>query len=110
MALLKDKQFVCVGMRNSRLWVIEISPSLDDRPSLYKTRPWKEEQYAIFFSVDQDFLKVESKSVLLCTFKDILNGKFNKHLQPSSTVPEWRAKENDLRLLLTNGRIIKYVK
>ncbi|XP_045876272.1 lysine-specific demethylase 7A isoform X2 [Meles meles] len=36
-----------------------------------------------------------------------LNGKFNKHLQPSSTVPEWRAKDNDLRLLLTNGRIIK---
>lgn len=109
MALLKDKQFVCVGMRNSRFWVIEISPSLDGCPSLYKARPWKEEQYAVF-SVDQDFLKVESKSVLLCTFKDILNGKFNKHLQPSSTVPEWRAKENDLRLLLTNGRIIKYVK
>ena len=39
--------------------------------------------------------------------EDILSGKFNKHLQPSSTVPEWRAKENDLRLLPTNGRIIK---
>lgn len=51
--------------------------------------------------------------VLFLYFKDILssklNGKFNKHLQPSSTVPEWRAKDNDLRLLLTNGRIIKYV-
>lgn len=53
-------------------------------------------------------------SVLFLYFKDVLssklNGKFNKHLQPSSTVPEWRAKDNDLRLLLTNGRIIKYVK
>lgn len=56
-------------------------------------------------------LRVEIEEVLLLYFKDILssklNGKFNKHLQPSSTVPEWRAKDNDLRLLLTNGRIIK---
>ncbi|KAM9029781.1 lysine-specific demethylase 7A isoform 5-T5 [Ara ararauna] len=33
-----------------------------------------------------------------------LNGRFNK---PSSTIPEWRTKDNDLRLLLTNGRIIR---
>ncbi|KAM4671790.1 lysine-specific demethylase 7A isoform 4-T4 [Amazona ochrocephala] len=36
-----------------------------------------------------------------------LNGRFNKPLQPSSTIPEWRTKDNDLRLLLTNGRIIR---
>ncbi|XP_066490031.1 lysine-specific demethylase 7A isoform X2 [Tiliqua scincoides] len=36
-----------------------------------------------------------------------LNGRFNKPLQPSSTVPEWRPKDNDLRLLLSNGRIIR---
>ncbi|XP_039218071.1 lysine-specific demethylase 7A isoform X2 [Crotalus tigris] len=36
-----------------------------------------------------------------------LNGRFNKPLQPSSTVPEWRTKDNDLRLLLSNGRIIR---
>uniref|UniRef100_A0A8C8BSZ8 Lysine demethylase 7A n=1 Tax=Otus sunia TaxID=257818 RepID=A0A8C8BSZ8_9STRI len=36
-----------------------------------------------------------------------LNGRFNKPFQPSSTVPEWRAKDNDLRLLLSNGRIIR---
>ncbi|KAK7818092.1 hypothetical protein U0070_014687 [Myodes glareolus] len=52
----------------------------------------------------------EEASIYQDPKSDILNGKFNKHLQPSSTVPEWRAKENDLRLLLTNGRIIKYVK
>ncbi|XP_042326771.1 lysine-specific demethylase 7A isoform X4 [Sceloporus undulatus] len=36
-----------------------------------------------------------------------LNGRFNKPLQPSSTVPEWRTKDNDLRLLLSNGKIIR---
>ncbi|XP_062472419.1 lysine-specific demethylase 7A isoform X4 [Pezoporus occidentalis] len=36
-----------------------------------------------------------------------LNGRFNKPLQPSSTIPEWRTKDNDLRLLLSNGRIIR---
>ncbi|NXL92615.1 KDM7A demethylase, partial [Alectura lathami] len=36
-----------------------------------------------------------------------LNGRFNKPFQPSSTVPEWRSKDNDLRLLLSNGRIIR---
>ncbi|XP_060632829.2 lysine-specific demethylase 7A [Anolis sagrei] len=36
-----------------------------------------------------------------------LNERFNKPLQPSSTVPEWRTKDNDLRLLLSNGRIIR---
>ncbi|XP_057406165.1 lysine-specific demethylase 7A isoform X2 [Balaenoptera acutorostrata] len=63
-----------------------------------------------------DILELHTREVLrrleMCPWEeDILssklNGKFNKHLQPSSTVPEWRAKDNDLRLLLTNGRIIK---
>ncbi|XP_039338961.1 lysine-specific demethylase 7A [Mauremys reevesii] len=36
-----------------------------------------------------------------------LSGRFNKPFQPSSTVPEWRTKDNDLRLLLSNGRIIR---
>uniref|UniRef100_A0A8C3P300 Lysine-specific demethylase 7A n=1 Tax=Chrysemys picta bellii TaxID=8478 RepID=A0A8C3P300_CHRPI len=36
-----------------------------------------------------------------------LNGRFNKPFQPSSTVPEWKTKDNDLRLLLSNGRIIR---
>nr|XP_023394934.1 lysine-specific demethylase 7A isoform X1 [Loxodonta africana] len=66
-----------------------------------------------------DILELHTREVLkrleMCPWEeDILssklNGKFNKHLQPSSTVPDWRAKDNDLRLLLTNGRIIKYVK
>ncbi|KAF5914504.1 hypothetical protein HPG69_016455 [Diceros bicornis minor] len=54
---------------------------------------------------------IKELSKVIRAIEDILssklNGKFNKHLQPSSTVPEWRAKDNDLRLLLTNGRIIK---
>ncbi|ELW68839.1 Lysine-specific demethylase 7 [Tupaia chinensis] len=54
---------------------------------------------------------IKELSKVMRAIEDILssklNGKFNKHLQPSSTVPEWRAKDNDLRLLLTNGRIIK---
>uniref|UniRef100_A0A8D2HVA6 Lysine demethylase 7A n=1 Tax=Urocitellus parryii TaxID=9999 RepID=A0A8D2HVA6_UROPR len=63
-----------------------------------------------------DILELHTREVLkrleMCPWEeDILssklNGKFNKHLQPSSTVTEWRAKDNDLRLLLTNGRIIK---
>uniref|UniRef100_G3SWS4 [histone H3]-dimethyl-L-lysine(9) demethylase n=1 Tax=Loxodonta africana TaxID=9785 RepID=G3SWS4_LOXAF len=63
-----------------------------------------------------DILELHTREVLkrleMCPWEeDILssklNGKFNKHLQPSSTVPDWRAKDNDLRLLLTNGRIIK---
>uniref|UniRef100_A0A8C2YH16 Lysine demethylase 7A n=1 Tax=Coturnix japonica TaxID=93934 RepID=A0A8C2YH16_COTJA len=36
-----------------------------------------------------------------------LNGRFNKPFQPSSTVPDWRTKDNDLRLVLSNGRIIR---
>ncbi|EAW83941.1 hCG16420, isoform CRA_b [Homo sapiens] len=51
-----------------------------------------------------DILELHTREDILSSK---LNGKFNKHLQPSSTVPEWRAKDNDLRLLLTNGRIIK---
>ncbi|XP_007950977.1 lysine-specific demethylase 7A [Orycteropus afer afer] len=63
-----------------------------------------------------DILELHTRAVLkrleMCPWEEDvssskLNGKFNKHLQPSSTVPEWRAKDNDLRLLLTNGRIIK---
>lgn len=50
--------------------------------------------------------------MLLLLFQDTtsskLNGRFNKPFQPSSTVPEWRTKDNDLRLLLSNGRIIRY--
>ncbi|XP_043943217.1 lysine-specific demethylase 7A [Protopterus annectens] len=36
-----------------------------------------------------------------------LSEKFNKDLQPSSTVPEWKSRNNHLRLLLSNGRIIR---
>ncbi|KAM6200934.1 lysine-specific demethylase 7A [Rhynchocyon petersi] len=63
-----------------------------------------------------DILELHTREVLrrleMCPWEeDILSsklsGKFNKHLQPSSTVPDWRAKDNDLRLLLTNGRIVK---
>ncbi|XP_075066484.1 lysine-specific demethylase 7A isoform X2 [Mixophyes fleayi] len=36
-----------------------------------------------------------------------LNMKFNKSLQPSSTVPERKMMDNDIRLLLSNGRIIR---
>ncbi|KAM9313004.1 lysine-specific demethylase 7A [Gastrophryne carolinensis] len=35
-----------------------------------------------------------------------LNMKFNKPLLPSSTVPDWKIQDNDIRLLLSNGRII----
>ncbi|PIO37767.1 hypothetical protein AB205_0154240 [Aquarana catesbeiana] len=36
-----------------------------------------------------------------------LNMKFNKPLQPSSTVPDQKMRDNDMRLLLSNGRIIR---
>ncbi|XP_063785011.1 lysine-specific demethylase 7A isoform X2 [Pseudophryne corroboree] len=36
-----------------------------------------------------------------------LNLKFNKSLQPSSTVPDRKTKDNNFRLLLSNGRIIR---
>ncbi|XP_045144848.1 lysine-specific demethylase 7A [Echinops telfairi] len=63
-----------------------------------------------------DVLELHTREVLkrleMCPWEeDILSSKvhsrFNKHLQPSSTVPDWRARDNDLRLLLTNGRIVK---
>ncbi|XP_006887287.1 PREDICTED: lysine-specific demethylase 7A [Elephantulus edwardii] len=63
-----------------------------------------------------DILELHTREVLrrleMCPWEEVvlspkLNGKFNKHLQPSSTVPDGRAKDNDLRLLLTNGRIVK---
>ncbi|KAG8438657.1 hypothetical protein GDO86_005011 [Hymenochirus boettgeri] len=36
-----------------------------------------------------------------------LSMKFNKPLQPSSTVPDQKYRDNGLRLLLSNGRIIR---
>ncbi|XP_072256323.1 lysine-specific demethylase 7A isoform X2 [Pyxicephalus adspersus] len=36
-----------------------------------------------------------------------MNMKFNKPLQPSSTVPDQKIKDNDIRLLLSNGKIIR---
>ncbi|KAM5171384.1 lysine-specific demethylase 7A [Mantella aurantiaca] len=36
-----------------------------------------------------------------------LSMKFNKPLQPSSTIPDRKMRDNDIRLLLSNGRIIR---
>ncbi|CAI9624223.1 unnamed protein product, partial [Staurois parvus] len=36
-----------------------------------------------------------------------LNMKFNRPLQPSSTVPDQKMRDNDMRLLLSNGKIIR---
>ncbi|EMP23998.1 Lysine-specific demethylase 7 [Chelonia mydas] len=56
-------------------------------------------------SVEEENSKPVKTQGILANSK--LNGRFNKPFQPSSTVPEWRTKDNDLRLLLSNGRIIR---
>ncbi|XP_006861311.1 PREDICTED: lysine-specific demethylase 7A, partial [Chrysochloris asiatica] len=93
------------------------------RPSHEATSPYhsrrrmrKLRDHTVRTPSNLDILELHTREVLkrleMCPWEeDILssklNGKFNKHLQPSSTVPDWRTKDNDLRLLLTNGRIIK---
>ncbi|XP_058842469.1 lysine-specific demethylase 7B-like isoform X2 [Acipenser ruthenus] len=36
-----------------------------------------------------------------------LNSRFNKIFQPVSTVPEWRIHDNNIRLVLSNGQIVR---
>lgn len=89
----------------------EASPPYHSRRKMRKLR-----DHNVRTPSNLDILELHTREVLkrleMCPWEEDLlssklNGKFNKHLQPSSTVPEWRAKDNDLRLLLTNGRIIK---
>ncbi|XP_045421239.1 lysine-specific demethylase 7A isoform X1 [Lemur catta] len=98
--------------------VCSISRSSNEATSPYHSRRKmrKLRDHNVRTPSNLDILELHTREVLkrleMCPWEeDILNsklnGKFNKHLQPSSTVPEWRAKDNDLRLLLTNGRIIK---
>lgn len=98
---------VCPASRPSN----EASPPYHSRRKMRKLR-----DHNVRTPSNLDILELHTKEVLkrleMCPWEEDLlssklNGKFNKHLQPSSTVPEWRAKDNDLRLLLTNGRIIK---
>ncbi|KAM9651206.1 lysine-specific demethylase 7A [Trichechus inunguis] len=98
--------------------VCPVSRSSNEATSPYHSRRKmrKLRDHTVRTPSNLDILELHTREVLkrleMCPWEeDILssklNGKFNKHLQPSSTVPDWRAKDNDLRLLLTNGRIIK---
>ncbi|KAF7240576.1 Lysine-specific demethylase 7A [Varanus komodoensis] len=80
---------------------VEMSP-WEEASILYQNRP------SIVKKVAMDCRDIFSFVLLVMdTANYKLNGRFNKPLQPSSTVPEWRPKDNDLRLLLSNGRIIR---
>ncbi|XP_001367949.2 lysine-specific demethylase 7A [Monodelphis domestica] len=100
------------------LTMCPVSRSSNEAPSPYHSRRKmrKLRDHNVRTPSNLDILELHTREVLkrleMCPWEeDILssklNGRFNKHLQPSSTVPEWRTKDNDLRLLLTNGRIIK---
>ncbi|XP_054990019.1 lysine-specific demethylase 7A [Sorex araneus] len=98
--------------------VCPVSRSSNEATSPYHSRRKmrKLRDHTVRTPSNLDILELHTREVLrrleMCPWEEDLlssklNGRFNKHLQPSSTVPEWRAKDNDLRLLLTNGRIIK---
>ncbi|XP_044297251.1 lysine-specific demethylase 7A isoform X3 [Varanus komodoensis] len=98
--------------------VCQVSRSSNESASAHHSRrkARKLRDHAIKTPTNLDILELHTKEVLkrvemspweedTANYK--LNGRFNKPLQPSSTVPEWRPKDNDLRLLLSNGRIIR---
>uniref|UniRef100_A0ACB8FMM2 Lysine-specific demethylase 7A n=1 Tax=Sphaerodactylus townsendi TaxID=933632 RepID=A0ACB8FMM2_9SAUR len=101
------------------LGVCQVSRSLNESASTHHSRrkARKLRDHAVKTPSNLDILELHTREVLkrlemspweenTANYK--LNGKFNKPLQPSSTVPEWRTKDNDLRLLLSNGRIIRH--
>lgn len=49
MVLLAGEPFCCVEIKSSGYGTLEISPSLDGGPSLYKAGPW-EEGTIVFFN------------------------------------------------------------
>ncbi|XP_077195942.1 lysine-specific demethylase 7A isoform X2 [Paroedura picta] len=101
------------------LGVCQVSRSSNEPASSHHSRrkARKLRDHAVKTPSNLDILELHTREVLkrlemspweedAANYK--LNGKFNKPLQPSSTVPEWRTKDNDLRLLLSNGRIIRH--
>ncbi|XP_033018237.1 LOW QUALITY PROTEIN: lysine-specific demethylase 7A [Lacerta agilis] len=98
--------------------VCQVSRSSNESASTHHSRrkARKLRDHAIKTPSNLDILELHTREVLKRlemspweedTANGKLNGRFNKPLQPSSTVPEWRTKDNDLRLLLSNGRIIR---
>ncbi|CAI5786233.1 lysine-specific demethylase 7A isoform X1 [Podarcis lilfordi] len=98
--------------------VCQVSRSSNESASAHHSRrkARKLRDHAIKTPSNLDILELHTREVLKRlemspweedTANGKLNGRFNKPLQPSSTVPEWRTKDNDLRLLLSNGRIIR---
>ncbi|XP_060101653.1 lysine-specific demethylase 7A [Heteronotia binoei] len=101
------------------LGVCQVSRSSNESTSTHHSRrkARKLRDHAVKTPSNLDILELHTREVLkrlemspweedTANYK--LNGRFNKPLQPSSTVPEWRTKDNDLRLLLSNGRIIRH--
>ncbi|XP_026548781.1 lysine-specific demethylase 7A [Notechis scutatus] len=98
--------------------VCQVSRSSSELASIHhsRRRARKLRDQSIKTPSNLDILELHTREVLkrleMCPWEEDttnykLNGRFNKPLQPSSTVPEWRTKDNDLRLLLSNGRIIR---
>ncbi|XP_053110721.1 lysine-specific demethylase 7A isoform X2 [Hemicordylus capensis] len=97
--------------------VCQVSRSSNESASTHSRRKARKlRDHAVKTPSNLDILELHTREVLkrleMCPWEEDtanykLNGRFNKPLQPSSTVPEWRTKDNDLRLLLSNGRIIR---
>ncbi|XP_054844233.1 lysine-specific demethylase 7A isoform X1 [Eublepharis macularius] len=101
------------------LGVCQVSRSSNESASTHhsKRKARKLRDHAVKTPSNLDILELHTREVLkrleMSPWEEDavnynLNGRFNKPLQPSSTVPEWRTKDNDLRLLLSNGRIIRH--
>ncbi|XP_013932065.1 PREDICTED: lysine-specific demethylase 7A isoform X2 [Thamnophis sirtalis] len=98
--------------------VCQVSHSSSELASIHhsRRRARKLRDQSVKTPSNLDILELHTREVLkrleMCPWEEDtanykLNERFNKPLQPSSTVPEWRTKDNDLRLLLSNGRIIR---
>ncbi|XP_020656168.3 lysine-specific demethylase 7A isoform X2 [Pogona vitticeps] len=105
-------------VKTQGITVCQVSRSSNESATTHhsKRKARKLRDHAIKTPSNLDILELHTREVLkrlemspweedTANYK--LNGRFNKPLQPSSTVPEWRTKDNDLRLLLSNGRIIR---
>uniref|UniRef100_A0A6J0U678 Lysine-specific demethylase 7A isoform X1 n=1 Tax=Pogona vitticeps TaxID=103695 RepID=A0A6J0U678_9SAUR len=105
-------------VKTQGITVCQVSRSSNESATTHhsKRKARKLRDHAIKTPSNLDILELHTREVLKRlemspweedTTNYKLNGRFNKPLQPSSTVPEWRTKDNDLRLLLSNGRIIR---
>lgn len=105
-------------VKTQGITVCQVSRSSNESAATHHSRrkARKLREHAIKAPSNLDVLELHTREVLkrleMCPWEEDtsnykLNGRFNKPLQPSSTVPEWRTKDNDLRLLLSNGRIIR---